>query len=211
MKQVVIAMLLAFGLSAGTALAQPMADKAPAEKKAAAPDSAELAAARKLGDAIGMDKQIEAGLAAMQPMIQQLAMQMQLDPAATEQLRGIFKTWFIEDCDFSSVNDKVLAMYAERFTVEELNELTAFYETPLGKKLLKEQPEIMQYSTQLGMEEGQRKQGALMQRLQPFLMQQQMRAQQQGGMQGPPMGPPPGGHGPHDGHNHGPQQSPPMQ
>lgn len=33
--------------------------------------------------------------------------------------------------------------YAQRFTVSELNELTAFYDTPIGQKLLRETPELM--------------------------------------------------------------------
>lgn len=33
--------------------------------------------------------------------------------------------------------------YAQRFTVSELNELSAFYDTPIGRKLLRETPELM--------------------------------------------------------------------
>ena len=60
-------------------------------------------------------------------------------------------------------------LYAEKFSAEEMDEIIKFYLTPLGKKLLKLNPELMQKGAMLGMEEAQKKQGMLMDRLTPFM------------------------------------------
>ena len=44
----------------------------------------------------------------------------------------------------------VARVYASKFTEQELKDTLAFYKTPLGKKLIEQEPAIMQQSMELG-------------------------------------------------------------
>jgi len=52
--------------------------------------------------------------------------------------------------------DMISVVYDRHFTIEELRQLLAFYDTPLGRKLLAAQPAIAQESVQAGQQWGQR-------------------------------------------------------
>lgn len=54
------------------------------------------------------------------------------------------------------LNAQIAVLYYERFTLEELEAITAFYDTPAGRKLAKEGGELVQASSQLGAAWGER-------------------------------------------------------
>jgi hypothetical protein len=54
------------------------------------------------------------------------------------------------------LNAEIATLYFERFSIEELQELTAFYETPAGRKLAKEGPELVEASAKVGAAWGER-------------------------------------------------------
>ncbi len=120
-----------------------------------------------------MDKQMTGGFEAMLPVIEQMAAQLKLDAAAKEELKNIYRDWFKYDFDQQAILAELVEVYSENFTDKEINELTAFYETPTGQKFLAKSPELMQIGAQLGMQEGQLKQGLLLERLQPFMAKHQ--------------------------------------
>lgn len=122
---------------------------------------------------MGMDKQMTGGFEAMLPVIEQMASQLQLDDAAKEELKNIYRDWFKYDFDQQAILTKLVAVYSGSFTDKEINELIAFYETPTGQKFLAKSPQLMQFGAQLGMQEGQLKQALLLERLQPFLAKHQ--------------------------------------
>jgi hypothetical protein len=47
---------------------------------------------------------------------------------------------------FSELTDKVAELYAEHFTEQELKDILAFYRSPVGKKMLAEQPKVVEDS-----------------------------------------------------------------
>lgn len=47
---------------------------------------------------------------------------------------------------FVEVQDEVAKLYAEHFTEQELKEILAFYQSPVGKKVLSEQPKVVEGS-----------------------------------------------------------------
>lgn len=51
---------------------------------------------------------------------------------------------------WDSIKDEVIVMYSETFTAQELQELAAFYQTPLGKKALKKMPELVAKGAAMG-------------------------------------------------------------
>lgn len=54
------------------------------------------------------------------------------------------------------LNAEIAVLYYERFSLEELQEMTRFYETPLGRKLARENPGLVEGSTRIGATWGQR-------------------------------------------------------
>ena len=134
-------------------------------------DQKALDAADELAELIGLKDQMESGFNAMLPIVIQQARQMNLNEDQTEQLKAIYKSWFMKDFDHESVTKEMIQLYAEEFTVEELKELTTFYKTPIGIKSLKVLPQLMAKGAQIGAKEGQAKQPELMKRLEPLLEQ----------------------------------------
>lgn len=118
---------------------------------------------------MSMDKQMSGGFEAMLPAIDQMTAQFKLDKQGKEELRDIFRTWFNEDIDRKKMIGDIKKLYSEAFTVEEIKEITKFYQTPVGKKFLDISPQLMQTSAQIGMQEAQVKQTQLMERIKPFL------------------------------------------
>ncbi|WP_143873923.1 DUF2059 domain-containing protein [Catenovulum sediminis] len=122
----------------------------------------------KMFETMQMDSQLNGGFEAMLPVIDQMSGQLKLDAAAKEELTNIYRTWFNEDIDRTAVIDKIKQLYAQSFTEKEIQQVTKFYQTPVGQKFLQKSPELMKLGAQIGMAEAQSKQAQLLSRLKPF-------------------------------------------
>ena len=63
------------------------------------------------------------------------------------------------------MTSRVVALYAEKYTLEELRQMIAFRQSPLGKKMDKVMPEIARQSMMFGQKWGQKVSQEVMQRL----------------------------------------------
>ena len=61
---------------------------------------------------------------------------------------------FREDIDEESLITKIIPLYQKYYTDEEIEELIAFYNTPIGKKSISIMPQLMQESMLIGQEWG---------------------------------------------------------
>lgn len=129
------------------------------------------AAIKKMFEIVGIDRQMTGGFESMLPVIDQLSAQLQLNTDQKEELKGIYRTWFDQDIDRESIKVQMIALYAETFTKEEIDQINEFYQTPLGVKFVEMSPELMQIGARIGMEEAESKQQLLIDRLQPFIDQ----------------------------------------
>jgi hypothetical protein len=68
--------------------------------------------------------------------------------------------------NWDMLKDQMAAMYAQEFTLKELKDLAAFYQSPLGKKLNLKQPVLFQKGAQLGQQAVAAHQSELQQTLQ---------------------------------------------
>ena len=118
---------------------------------------------------VGIERQMGGGFEAMLPIIDQMSSGLQLDAKEKEQLKNIYRDWFEKDLDRKAMKEGMVKLYAEAFTAEEINGLNKFYSSPIGQKFLEKTPELMRLGAQIGMEEAQKSQGKLMERLQPLL------------------------------------------
>ena len=66
------------------------------------------------------------------------------------------KFWddFRTEIDPNDLIEMIIPIYAKHFTHEEIKQLIAFYESPIGKKMIKVQPQIMMESMAAGEEWG---------------------------------------------------------
>jgi hypothetical protein len=132
--------------SSTTPAATPQA-AAPAEKLDPAKDAAirhllDLTEISKMGDNISTGITHEVQNAASRAVAQD-----QLPKFMQE-----FSTKFTAAAPSSKVTDAIVPIYAKHFTIEDIQGLTKFYESPLGQKLVKEMPAVVQESQQTGVE-----------------------------------------------------------
>lgn len=133
------------------------------------PNEETNAAAAKLLKTMGVQEEMSVGFkSAMEPMLAPMIQELGLNEKQIVELNQIFTSWWEEDIDQNALIAKIQAIYAERFTVEELNDLVAFYETELGQKILHLMPELTQEGMQIGMEAAGAQQGKLMEKMQAF-------------------------------------------
>lgn len=118
---------------------------------------------------IGIDEQFNGAFEAMLPTVDQLAARLDLDSDEKEELKNIYRAWFHQDIDRESMKKKMVDLYAGAFSQVEIEEITKFYQTPAGQKFLQKSPELMKLGGQIGMQEGQKKQQQLINRLTPFI------------------------------------------
>lgn len=158
-------------LALALAVAQP-ATPAPAPPAASTPtsDKAAIAAAQRLLDATGIERQYDDILAKMIPLMAHQVFGSLKDnvtvPAklrtflADEENRGRATRIFNEEAAaafrarYPTMRDATAREYARIFTAQELDELTAFYATPLGAKALRSVPEIQNQLMPIGVAAG---------------------------------------------------------
>jgi hypothetical protein len=120
-----------------------------------AADPARLAAARDLFRAMGSEAQMRVAIETMTSGLANIVKQQK--PGASREIDDVFKS--LRDkfmARTAEVTEMVAPLWAERFTVEEMQEIARFFESGVGKKLVTVQPELMQKAMQLGMQWGQR-------------------------------------------------------
>lgn len=111
-----------------------------------APDTARLVAARELVDAMGGVSMAERVVDQMiGGMVNQMRSQ---NPSAAAEFERIMRIVLAPDSPrvrayFNEIMDVTTKFYAEKFTVDELRELTVFQRSPLGQKFQKVVPEAM--------------------------------------------------------------------
>ncbi len=72
-----------------------------------------------------------------------------------DQLSKFMETFtqrFTEAAPPSKVTDAIVPIYAKHFTMEDIQGLTKFYESPLGQKLVKQMPDVVQESQNVGVQ-----------------------------------------------------------
>jgi uncharacterized protein len=128
MKKILCALALLCA-AAAPALAQPSQDR--------------IAAAHDLLEAAGQQAIMEG---AMEVMLQA---QLESNPELRE-FEPVLREFFSRYLNWNLLRDGYARIYAERFTTQELREITAFFRTPTGRKMALETPAMMQEGGRLG-------------------------------------------------------------
>lgn len=162
------AVIVALALSiAGAAAAQTSAGgggSAPPEAAAPAVAPGHAAAARRLLEATRVRQMMSDNI---EPM---LRLQIQQTPQLAP-YEDVLRDFLREAMDWKLMEPALVRLYAEEFTERELNDMVAFYRTPLGQKMLEKMPEIMTRSMEIGRDRVQQDLPKLTARLQERMQQ----------------------------------------
>ena len=66
--------------------------------------------------------------------------------------RHVLVEFYRRHIGYEGTKHETAELYAEAFTLEELGQLSAFYKTALGQKLVQKTPELVERSAQMGMQ-----------------------------------------------------------
>jgi hypothetical protein len=80
---------------------------------------------------------------------QMLEMQVKQNPAIG-QFKDEMKKFLSKYMSWAAMKDDMVKIYASEFTEQELKELLAFYQTPLGRKTVAKMPKLMAKGAELG-------------------------------------------------------------
>ncbi len=110
--------------------------------RAQEPTPARLAAAEQLVNGIDMERNYQR---TMEAMIQS---QMRQNPMMA-QFETTMRAFFNKYLDWAAVKPDLVRVYALTYTEDEMRQLGAFYQTPLGKRLLESTPEVAARSAEI--------------------------------------------------------------
>ena len=84
-----------------------------------------------------------------QSIDQMLAMQVQQNPALAPH-QAQMKAFLNKYMSWASMKEDMTKIYMAEFSESELNELTKFYQTPVGKKTIQKMPALMAKGAEIG-------------------------------------------------------------
>lgn len=120
-------------------------------------------------EVLGIKEQISEGFDAVRPQMNQTAVALNLDEAESQKLFMVYKAWFKNDIDHGQIEEEIVALYVDAFTVEEMQEIAKFYQSSTGQKFVELRPELQDEGARVTMLETQKKQSLLINRLESFL------------------------------------------
>jgi uncharacterized protein len=85
------------------------------------------------------------------------------------QLKEPMKKFFDKYMSYASMKEELITNYVDAFSEKDLKEITAFYKSPVGKKLVGKMPELMSKATELGTKRVQENQAELQKMVQEEL------------------------------------------
>ena len=91
--------------------------------------------------------------------------------ATPEQLAHVdkFAESLLKGMPIDEMVDAMIPIYQKHLTKEDIDGILTFYASPVGQKLLREQPAMMQEAMQVGGEIGRRRLGSMMQQMDDFV------------------------------------------
>jgi hypothetical protein len=94
-------------------------------------------------DSIGMEKALSGAIEQM------LNIQLKQNPTLAP-YKGVMLNFFSKYMSYQSMKPELVDMYGNAFSAGELREITAFYQTPVGRKSMQLMPELMAKGSQIG-------------------------------------------------------------
>ena len=121
-----------------------------------------------------------------------------LPEAGVDEIRAAFGKWYDAEINFDDVRPKMVEIYVRDFSEDDLKQIVAFYESPVGQKTIKNMPNVMRQTAMIAQEYTKEKIPSLNAQLTPILVKYRDLMQSAGGggpapAPAPAPGPGPGG------------------
>ncbi|MEP2776012.1 MAG: DUF2059 domain-containing protein [Luteolibacter sp.] len=110
--------------------------------------------------------------ASFAPVIEQMRGQGLPDEAIVE-IKAAANKFFTKTFEDPEINGELAKVYENNFSNEEMEELLAFYQTPVGKKSLETMPQVMQQSGAVGQKFAEKNQAEFQAEMQAIMMKYQ--------------------------------------
>jgi uncharacterized protein len=133
---------------------------------AAADDASHLAAAGRLIELVKTRESMRNAFISSVDALVTAAPAGHVSPAEVADMKQATADWFDQELDWNGLKAKLVDAYAQSFTEDELNQLVAFYKTPLGQKTLAQMPLLQRQAMVIGHEFATGKQTLWNERLQ---------------------------------------------
>ena len=124
---------------------------ATAQAQAAAPSPRAVELAERMMKVVGIERQVDAMVAAMQPMTMSQPEFAQL-PSKERQIVMDTVREVMRDTFTPELVRKMVPVYAQAFTEDQLAAIVAFYESPAGQAAIQKTPSLVQASVALAQE-----------------------------------------------------------
>ena len=126
-------------------------------------------AAEKVVEATQVARSLEQTLPKLlDPMVDRMKEQGVSEALAQEMKTAITK-WFNREVKWEEVKPQIVTLYMKEYTEEELNEMTVFFTSPIGKKVLAKMPDVIQQSAAIIQAYFRTKQESLQAALKPLV------------------------------------------
>ena len=122
-------------------------------------DAASKAQAVVLLQTMGMEKAMNASIEQM------MDVQLQQNPSLRP-FRGVLAEFLRKHMSFDALKDQFAEIYGNAFTVNELEDIARFYQTPTGQKSIQVMPQLMSQGAEIGMTQVRRHMPELQQMIQ---------------------------------------------
>lgn len=155
------------------------------------PDPAKEAAVRHLMEITQTNKMGENIAAAITNQVRQV-MSRAIQPDQLQQFMDAFGQKFNASAPPSEVTDAVIPIYASHFSMEDIQGLTKFYESPLGRKVVSSMPQVTQQSEAAGIQIDQKAAMSVLRDMQEQYPQLKQMLPPEGGAPAGANGPPAG-------------------
>jgi uncharacterized protein len=139
------------GVPAPAATAPARAEKAAAAAPAEKVDPAKEAAIRHLMDLTQTSKMGDSLTSYVTNQVRQ-ALSQAIAPDRLAKLMDGFSQKMVTAAPPGGVTDAVIPIYARAFSMEDIQEITRFYESPLGQRMVNALPQVTRESEELGMQ-----------------------------------------------------------
>jgi hypothetical protein len=115
-----------------------------------ADDASSREVAGKLVSMINGPETIRTGFhAVINPMLDGMRQRGAPEAMVTE-MKAVYDDWLTNDIKWEELKPLLVNLYIQEFSEKELTELIAFYQSPIGKKMVEKQPLLMQKASQVG-------------------------------------------------------------
>jgi hypothetical protein len=150
-------------------------------KPALADETSQRALAAKLIDMTNGKDTMRAGFDAVIDTVIENMHQHGMPQAGVDEIKAAVNKWYDSEINFDDIRPKMVDLYVKDFSEDDLKQILAFYESPVGQKAIKNLPSVMREGAMIAQEYTKAKIPSLNAQLTPILVKYRDQMESAGG------------------------------